>query len=626
MKKVYIDIETFSVLSLKDVGVYVYAEHQSTEILCISYAVNDGPIKVVKTILGEGVPDEIKSADKYIAHNISFERTLLKHVLGWDIPLEKWSCTLARAASIALPRSLDAVSKALGVPVEKDKDGHRVMMQLCKPRRGRNKPWEYETYKAKYDKLFSYCGIDVEVCRGVDRRIGELPPRERRVWEVDQIINERGVYIDVESASRVAAMVDEYKEEMERECVDKFGVSPTQRGEIFKRMEGKLENLRAPTVTEALESGELDLTEEQMALLRYRQRSSLTSLAKYNKFYIATNEDRRLRGMTIYCGASTGRWAGKLVQLHNLPRGGSVDSETVFEAVKVGGIELLDFLYGDITDTLKQCIRGIVTAPKGKELILCDYNAIEARVRVWLTGEEDTLEVFRSGRKLYEHTASKIFKKKIEDITPHERSIGKVAELALGYQGAVGAFTAMCTANDMDLEEDFILSIVKSWRAANRNTVNFWYALERAFKQSVKTYSIQTCGRLKIASNSTCSQIRLPSGRILTYWNPKVDDTLSYFGLHSQSSRWMRIDTYGGKLFENVVQAIARDLLAHALVKVEDKWPGFISVHVHDEIVGETDGSITVKEVGDIMCDLPSWASGLPIAAKGVQVKRFQKG
>lgn len=647
MKKAFIDIETFSPENLGAIGTYNFAASPETIILCLAYAINDKPVKLIKLIEGEHIPTELFDPElTYVAHNIEFERTVLKGVLGWDIPKERWSCTMARAQRVSLPRSLDEVAKALRLPVRKDKDGHDAMLKLCKPKPGTKKvpatgkPWCFRKYAELYVHLYRYCPIDVEICREIDRYIPELPIREKKIWLLDREINERGVFVDVASAQAVADLVAELGETTIVECQGKYGISPTQVGEMKKRMDGKLPDMQKTTIAEALQNPD-DFTEEQLELMRYRTQASLTSLTKFATFVRHAGPDHRARGMLLYYGSHTGRWTGRAVQLHNLPHGGDFDEESgngydpdvVFSAVRAG-LEFTQMMYDNVPEVLKKCIRSVLCASPGKVLLACDFASIEARIQAWLTDSKAVLEVFRGDGKIYEHLAAQVYHVPKESIgkKSKERQVGKIIGLALQYQGALGAFRGFMKTTGFtgEMTDEEILTIVKEWRKANPNVVSYWYGLERAFKQAVRTKQVQAFRGLKIASTGTCARIYLPNGTPLTYWYPQVtsDGKLSYYGRLDGSTAWHKIDTYGGKLFENVVQAIGRELLADAMLEIDRRYPGTIVMHVHDEPVLEVDGDKGEEILADvikIMSTPPEWGKTLPMAASGDALFRYKK-
>ena len=667
----HLDIETFSEAPLKKCGHYRYAEHESTEIMVVCYAFGDGPVhtwipvedvprKVVREVvkkmepggelhLGVGCPQDLHNhaakLGQFRAHNSAFERALLNGHAGQFIEfpattIPQWVCTAAMAASLSLPRYLDGAAEQLGTH-RKDAGGKQDMMALCKPRRGKIKRYTLENAPDKYINMYAYCMDDVRAERGIDENMPDLSKYEQKVFEMDQRINDYGVTVDQNAVADVQVLIREHKEFLERRCFEWTGLSPTQTAALanWVRSNGypQLENLQAATVRESL----LDpgCPKNVRRVLQLRSIHSMKAVAKYNAIENALCDDGKLHGMFLYCGANTGRWSSMIVQLQNLFRPVIPDPEVAIDAFVERNLEWIKVLYKeDPMKVFASCVRGVLVADIFMDLMAMDYAAIEARVLAWLAGQEDILAVFRGHGKVYEHTAANIFNlpkdvaslKAMKDENPDARFIGKVAVLALGYQGGKKAFAKMAKQYGVDIEEDRAEEIKLNWRKANKQIVKLWYNLEELAIAAVanpgSVYATKD-KRIKFKVQGRWLFMRLPSGRRLGYYKPKLDakGKLTYLGIDTYSRRWMRCSTYGGKLTENAVQAISRDLLVHGMFGLEAK--GYIIIGtVHDEVILEVpEGWGSEEEVAAILCDIPEWAEGLPVRAEGFRGKRYRK-
>ena len=626
---IHFDFETRSELDVKDVGAYVYAKHPSTEAMCLAYRIDEGDIKLWRK--GDPKPHEIirhvELGTLFVAHNIEFDANIWEHTLGWPrIPLWQRRDTAAMVAAMSLPRSLEKAVEALKLPVKKDMEGSKLMKKMAKPRRpSKLNPAKYWELPEQIERLHEYCKQDVVTESMLAKKVRPLSDMEEKVFQTTNAYNERGVFVDVPTCKTVVDMLAQGRERAFAR-MPKYGLPEDALSRValltkWVQEQGvDTDNLRKQTVSDLLRT---DLPQHVREVLELRQDVGKTSTAKYDSLINRTDNDGRLRGSLMYHGASTGRWSGRGAQPQNLPRGSVKDTDGAIEALKTGDLEWAEMLYNkSIFEIASSCLRGMFTASPGNKLAICDYSAIEARVLAWLAGQEDTLEVFRGHGKMYEHAAAGIYNKKMEDITKDERFIGKVASLALGYQGAAGAFINMANTYGVQVEEKRAKSIVDGWRDNNKNVVKYWHGVaEHARKAIRQEGTVISYRHLKFQYKNRYLRLALPSGRVLIYPGAFLQGNKIKF----RDSMYGITDTYGGKLVENVTQAVARDLLAHAWVKCEEEnLPVVISVH--DELVIDVpedfDGLPVLKQ---IMIDLPDWAAGLPIGAEGFESFRYRK-
>lgn len=655
--KLHLDVESYSECDLKRSGLYRYAADPSTELLVVCYCIDDGPVVTWfpyahipgEVIIGWKGPyftgvqapaallKAINAGATVCAHNAQFERLILSGHVGKRhgfpiIPPEQMLCTAAKAASAGLPRSLEDAADAIG-SFPKKAVGRINMLQLAKPRTGKDKRYTIEAFPEKYKELALYCLDDVLAERDLDNRLPDLSASEQRVWELDQRINDRGIGVDLPAVADAQALIDEYKAYLEERCRELTGCDPTQTGKLAEwvRANGypNLPDMQAPTVIEAL--SDPACPENIRTVLKIRSTHAMKAVSKYTSMERATGEDGRLRGMHLYYGAGTGRWAGLLVQLQNMFRPVIKDADTAIGAFKARSLALVRFLYGvDPMKVFASCVRGMLVPGKGKDLLALDFAAIEARVLAWLAGQRDVLAVFAGHGKIYEYTAAKIYNGRIETVTSEQRFIGKVACLALGYGGGRMAFAKMAKQYGVDISEDQAEVIKSDWRDANPFIVKLWYDLESAAKAAIRQPGIAfgiPSKKIIFKVEGEWLLMRLPSGRRLSYLQPEMDaeGQVTYMGIDTYTRQWKRVSTYGGKLTENVVQAIARDLLVSGMFNLEAAgYP--IVLTVHDEIVSEVDeGFGSVNAAARLMCKLPEWAAGLPVQAEGWRGKRYRK-
>ncbi|MFC9657365.1 DNA polymerase [Bacillus subtilis] len=647
MKTLSIDIETFSSVDLLKAGVYAYTEVPSFEILLFAYAFDDDPIKIIDLAQGDTLPHEVlvaltSSQVIKTAYNANFERTCIAKHFNLMLPPAQWRCTAVHATTLGLPGNLDGVAKALKLSAQKDKAGKALIRYFsvpCKPtkangQRVRNLP---EHDQEKWEQFKAYCIQDVEVERAIKNRISKFEPleSEHKLWALDQEINDRGVRIDVDLVKHAIACDEQYQASLMAEAKKLTGLpNPNSTAQLKKWLEEKgltVSSLAKDKIEELIENTN---DETVHRVLRLRQEMAKTSVKKYLAMEKALCPDNRVRGLLQFYGASrTGRWAGRLVQVQNLPQNKIEDLDTARNLLKGGHYEAIELLYGQVPFVLSQLVRTAFIPSEGNEFYVSDFSAIEARVIAWLAGEEWRLEVFNTHGKIYEASAAQMFKVPVESITKGSplRQKGKVAELALGYQGGKGALIQMGALN-MGLEEDELPELVKAWRTANKKIVKFWYDVEAAAIKAVKEKKpVKLQHGLTFLYESGILFVQLPSGRRLAYAKPKLElderfgkEALTYEG-KLESGKWGRLNTYGGKLVENIVQATARDCLAITLMRLDNA--GYKTVmHVHDEAVLDVPrGKNELDKVEAIMGEPISWAKGLPLTADGFVTDYYKK-
>ncbi|BAQ16062.1 DNA polymerase [Methyloceanibacter caenitepidi] len=729
----HIDFESRSTVDLKKTGTYVYAKHPTTDVWGASFAFGDGPIldwespDVVPEYMHPRCPPEIaehvESGGLIYAHNAAFERVMWTHLLGprygWPIPkTEQWRCTMVMAYAMALPGALEDAALALGLDVQKDAAGRRLMLQMAKPRgkikfskgyssvpddairvREMNEEgWEayartpdgpviadvrWWNSAEKVERLIKYRRQDVEVERAMLDRLRPLKPSELDLWHLDQKINDRGVCVDVrlcEAAKQVVADTAEKLDADMRAATEGDVTACSNRNQIiaFVKSHGvDTESVAKDQVEEIL--GRDDIPPVVRCVLNLRRESAKTSVAKIDALLRGMCPDGRARGLLQFLAASTGRWAGRRFQPQNLVR--TDEDFPVAEAIDaiLGGY--CSMAFDEPLNTVSQCLRGMLRAPKGKKLVAVDYRNIEGRMLAWLAGEQWKLDAFRAfdegtGPDLYKVAYGRSYNMPASEVTKPQRQIGKVMELALGYQGGVGAFQTMAVNYGVQLPEEEVIGIRDAWRLAHPNVKSFWYDLEEAAFMAVEHpgETAYVGERIVFRVAGSWLFMRLPSKRFLAYAYPKIEwkempwysdaDTywkdwgddesarkfwgdavadydadrgmvllkrkakkqvVSYMGVNSYTRKWERCYLYGGLLAENATQAASRDILADAMPRLEAAgYPTILTVH--DEIVAEVDEDFgSPDEMGAIMVDLPDWAEGAPITAEGWEGKRYRK-
>ncbi|MBP7899124.1 MAG: DNA polymerase [Candidatus Syntrophosphaera sp.] len=644
MKTLAIDIETFSDIDLVKCGVYNYTESPNFEIILFAYAFDSEEVKIVDLLAGEKIPTEVISAiksEKIIktAFNAQFERVCLSKHLGLKLLASSWQCTAVQSAMLGLPLSLDGVGMVLNLEEKKMKEGKELIRYFSIPakpsksngERTRNLPIHAPE---KWDKFKDYCKRDVEVEKAIREKLKKYPIsiREQELYILDQRINDRGILVDLHLARNAIQCDTAYRDIAISESKRISGLenpnSVAQIKEWLSDQGHEVESLSKKAVQEMIQETEGSVER----FLELRTKLSKTSIKKYEAIKRSVCKDKRVRGLLQFYGANrTGRWAGRLVQVQNLPQNHLKDLELARKLLREDRFEDLELLFDSVPNLLSELIRTAFIPKVGCSFIVADFSAIEARVIAWLAGETWRMNVFSSHGKIYEASASQMFKVPIEEVTKGSqlRQKGKISELALGYGGSVGALKSM-GALEMGLQEEELQPLVNTWRNANPNITRLWWEIDRAAIQVVKEKGMQQVGKIKIQCKSGILFITLPSGRNLCYIKPRLEENkfgregITYEGV-AENKRWGRIETYGPKLVENIVQGIARDLLAEALINV-DRAGYDIVMHVHDEIVVEAVGSEeNLNEVCRLMAVAPSWAKGLPLRADGFICDFYKK-
>ncbi len=659
MHSLSIDLETYSSVDIRKCGAFKYIESPDFEILLFSYSLDGAEPVCIDFAQGEMLPEWIANAlrdSEYIkkAYNAAFEWGCLSKYMGRQLPPCQWRCTMLKGLYAGYTAGLDATGRALGLPEDKRKlnTGRALIRYFCVPCRptksngGRTRnlphhdPEKWELFKA-YNKG------DVTAETEIDRRLSaiEIPDSVQKEWETDLLMNARGVAVDMDMVYGALEIGAEEKERLTHEAMNISGLdNPNSVVQLSSWLESEtneeVSDLRKDTVAKMLQRE--DNSPEVQRMLEIRRELGKTSTKKYDAIQNAVCADGRVRGLLQFYGANrTGRWAGRLVQVQNLPRTYTEPLELARQLVKERKTDALRLIYGSIPDTLSQLIRTAFIAPPGHMLIDADFSAIEARVISWLAGEAWRLEVFRTHGKIYEASASQMFGVPLEKIKKGNpeyalRQKGKVAELALGYQGSSGALIAM-GALDMGIPEEDLQDIVSRWREANKRIRDLWYKMDSAAAWviaqggSVGVNGIIVSREFNPAQNTDYLAVSLPSGRKLYYVQPQISEnrwgnpSISYMGMDQTTKKWKRVETYGGKLVENAVQAIARDCLALSIERLKEAGYDVV-FHIHDEVVIECEEEkASLDEAVKIMSEPIEWAPGLPLGADGWVGKFFKK-
>lgn len=647
MRELGIDIETYSSYDLKSCGVYRYVEAPDFTILLFSYSVDGGPVRCVDFASGEVLPDEILAAlrDPAVvktAFNAAFERICISRYYGWPLmDPAQWRCTMVRAARMGLPLSLEQCGEVLRLEDGKMKEGRALIRYFSTPNRGKrhlpgDAPDRWELYKA-------YNVRDVEVEQAVLAKVRRLEPAafDEELYTVDQIINDRGVLLDRQLATNAARFDEDYKTQLLEEAKALTGLdnpnSPTQLKEYLHRVAGisvATLNKKSLDDVEALAKG----NPAALRVLELRREMGKTSNKKYAAMLECVCDDGRIHGLLQFCGAArTGRWAGRLVQVQNLPQNHLRDLDYARNLVKLGDLDDFQQNYANPTQVLSELIRTAFIAKPGCTLHVCDFSAIEARVIAWLAGEQWVTDVFRNGGDIYCATASQMFGVPVAKHGPNAelRQRGKIAVLALGYGGGVAALEAM-GGSRLGLSADEQRDIMQRWRKANPNIVRFWSTIEAAAVRAIKTGEATTIHRgIVVAYRWGMLLITLPSGRTICY--PRADiglergdgwrgdhEVIEYEGMNQITKKWERIRTYGGKLTENVVQAIARDILGCIILRAHAAGLKIV-FHIHDEIVVEAEPGQTLQDVENIFSEPIAWCKDLPLKGAGYTTPYYLK-
>ena len=641
MRSISIDIETFSDVDLSKCGVYKYASSPNFEILLFGYSVDGGDVQVVDLCQGEEIPADILAAlsDESVtkwAFNAMFERVCLSNYLGEWLEPESWKCTMVWSATLGLPLSLENVGAVLGLEKQKLSEGKDLIRYFCVPckptkansGRTRNLP---EHDREKWGRFKAYNLRDVEAEMQIQQRLSKFPVPDF-VWEEywqDQEINDRGIGVDMEMVAQAIAMDGRSKSELSaamQKLTELENPNSVQQMKQWLSENGmETDSLDKKAVAELLKTAPEPLGEA----LALRQQLAKSSVKKYQAMENAVCADRRAHGMFQFYGANrTGRFSGRIIQLQNLPQNHIPDLAQARELVKAGDFDALAMLYEDIPDTLSQLIRTAFVPQDGRKFIVADFSAIEARVIAWIAGEQWRLKVFEGGGDIYCASASQMFHVPVEKhgVNGHLRQKGKIAELALGYGGAAGALVSM-GALEMGLAEEELQPLVSAWRDSNPSITEFWWAVDHAVKECIKKRAPTETHGIRFSYESGMLFITLFSGRRLAYVKPRIGEnrfggeSVTYMGVGG-TKKWERLESYGPKFVENIVQAVSRDILCYAMRTLRTCS---IVAHVHDEIIIEADRRMSLPAVCEQMGRTPPWAKGLLLRADGYECDFYQK-
>ena len=642
VRNLSIDIETYSDVDLSKCGVYKYVEGDF-HILLFAYAFDEEEVKIVDMACGEELPQEVLDAidDPNVikwAWNAQFERTCIGHYLGRVLSPDSWRCSMVHAASLSLPLSLKEAAKALKTGEQKDKAGENLIRYFsvpCKPTktnggRTRNLP---EHNPEGWQQFKDYCMQDVRTERDIRKRLEVFPMMEHEwdYYHMDQRINDRGVLIDKHLVEQAIACDLLLSETMTKKAYELTGLeNPNSVSQLKTWLQERgieIDSLGKKEVAAMItDLDKHSCDQEALDMLKLRLQMAKSSVKKYQAADRCTCADGRARGLFQFSGANrTQRWSGRNIQLQNLPQNHISTLDEARELVKMGCFDMVESIYGNTPDILSQLIRTMLIAKPGHKFIVADFSAIEARVLAWLAGEEWRMEAFKNGEDIYCASASQMFGVPVvkHGINGELRQKGKVAELACGYGGAAGALISM-GALDMGLSEEELPDLIDDWRNSNPKIVQFWWDIEKAAIESIKDHKDRQVGRIGVSFSSNTLWLQLPSGRRLAYVKPKLQPnrfgrlSITYEGL-GQNNKWSRIETYSGKLVENITQATARDLLAEAMWRIEKAGLDIVG-HVHDEVILEVpeDGA-AVEDVCQIMNQNPKWADGIVLNSAGYQ-------
>lgn len=673
MKKISLDFETFSECDIKSAGAWAYAKDPSTRVICMAYAEEEQAPNI--WLPGDRIPNFLIKPKEYEIHawNSFFEWAIWTHVLRQPTPpLKQWHDTASLASAMALPRSLGECGYVLGMPQSqlKSKRGYYLINKLSKPNKLNGDPTLLE-------EMYKYCLQDVITERAIAKKLFKLNALERKVWELDQKINIRGIHVDKQNVERAINIYADAQDELMAELKKVTGLeNPNSQKQFLGWLlnQGVLvDNIQKATLKEVL--GEPDKYGAHEAI-KLKLSLAKTAPKKYLSIKDRVANGNTLHGNIMYHGASTGRWASTGVNLQNIARP-TLDANKCISLIEKNDIEEFKKADIDVMEALSSSIRGMLIPKEGHKFIVGDYASIEARALAWLAGQEDKLDIFRTHGKIYEHSASKIFRKSIDDITKDERFLGKIAELACGYGGGAGAFNLMAKNYGVDIPREKAEKMKQEWRNTNRKITLFWQGIEQSAKQAVETGQVTSFRGVKFKVKNRFLWCLLPSGRKLAYYNPFLEpknvlgykiqpvgylqytntpeqtviynpieynstqdfldearrlgaepfsfatSSISFFGNDSKTRKWCKQTTYGGKLVENITQAVARDIMAEAMLNLEKKDYNIV-LTVHDEIISESEHG-NVEEFKTIMAKPPKWAKTMPIEIEAYEASRYRK-
>lgn len=645
-----IDIETFSSADLIKSGVYAYTQSKDFEILLLAYSVDGGEVKVLdspEAIEGDRAFWEMLDDPTILKHawNANFERTCFSAYLGRTLSPSGWRCTMVQALELGLPGSLELAASVLDVDQQKMKEGRALINYFSKPcrptitngKRTRNLP---EHDLIKWEVFKNYCAQDVRTEQAIQTKLNKWPitAKEQQLYELDQKINDRGILLDPVLIDQAIRLDESLTARLTKEAKDLTGLSNPNSVAQLKAWILETEGLDVESLDKRAVPGIIQVSQkpETKRMLEIRQAMAKTSVSKYQAMERCEGKDGRARGLLQFYGASTGRWAGRLIQVQNLPQNKIEELDAVRALLRSGDFDSLELIYENPASVLSQLIRTAFVPEPGHVFAVADFSAIEARVIAWLANERWRLKAFEKGEDIYCASASQMFCVPVErhGVNGELRQRGKIAELALGYGGSVGALKQM-GALEMGLEEDDLPELVSQWRGANQQIVRLWSDLNQSAIDAVESNSALICarGQIKVYQSNGFLVIRLPSGRELFYASARLttnrfgQPAVAYDSMNQTTRKWQETETYGGKLVENVVQAIARDCLAETLLKL-DALGMDIQMHVHDEVViqiPEKDADKTLKTTTDTMGEPLEWAPGLNLKADGYICNYYEK-